>query len=129
MDLTLRDIHKEARDFPLGIAMAALAPIAECVQGKKPPQGGTIEDFGKSFWFFSCVTADNKKDQTHNMRIVVRSYEPKVVCVGQTATRDISHSCQSLLDSMVMSETPMTFGYVAGSIERMPYSRVSSKSS
>lgn len=52
MDLTLRDIHKEARDFPLGIAMAALTPIAECVQGKKPPQGGTIENFGKVFLTF-----------------------------------------------------------------------------
>lgn len=49
VDLTLRDILKEARDFPLGIAMAALAPISECVQGKKPPQGGTIENFGNSF--------------------------------------------------------------------------------
>lgn len=63
------------------------------------------------------------------MRVVVQSYEPKVVCVGQTATRDISQSCQSLLDTMLISETPMTFGYVAGSVERMPYSRVSSKCS
>ena len=78
---------------------------------------------------FSCVAIDGNIDETDNMRIVVQSYKPKAVCVGKTLSHDIRESCESLLDSMVLSEKRITFGYGAGSRVRMPYSRISGQCS
>ncbi len=59
------------------------------------------------------------------MKVVVKTYQPNVVCVGQTISSDIREPCQSLLDTMATDETAITFGVTRDSTVRTPYSRVS----
>ena len=59
------------------------------------------------------------------MRLALHSYKPKVVCLTQTIAYDIRESCQSLLDSMHISETQIKFGYEQDATVRMPYLRIS----
>ena len=43
------DVHELASVSWLETTVAALLPIARCVIGMNPPEGGVLERFGKSF--------------------------------------------------------------------------------
>ena len=73
----------------------------------------------------SGLAIDDRSDARKNMRLVLHSYQPNVVCLTQTIAYDIQESCQSLLDTMHISDTKIKFGYERDSTVRMPYTRVS----
>ena len=62
------------------------------------------------------ILIESHIDDNHDMRVVLQSYKPELVCLYQTIAPDIQNSCQTLLDAIAIGDARIRFGFTGNSI-------------